>query len=81
MCADVTSMRQNKSKLEISHQVKKFENQFNDDKIDILSELNSENYAIDFMNEKELSFMFLYNLSQTELTKLQRYIENALIKN
>ncbi len=81
MCADVTSMRQNKSKLEVSHQVKKFENQFNDDKIDILFELNNENQAVDFMNQKKSSFIFLYNLSQTELTKLRRYIDDALIKN
>ena len=32
------------------------------------------------MKDKELSFMFLYNLTQNELTKFRRYFNNILTK-
>ena len=46
----------------------------------MLFEQHNENHVIDLMKDKESSFMFLYNLTQNELTKLQRYFNNVLIK-
>ena len=60
----------------IEHLKKKFD----DIKIDILLEQNQKNYIIELIKNKKLSFIFLYNLFQTKLTKFRRYIENILIK-
>jgi len=49
--------------------------------IEILLKLRRENYVIKLQNNKKLSFMSLYNFSQNELTILQRYFDNALVKD
>ena len=36
----------------------------------MLSEQHDEDHVINLMKNKESSFMFLYNLTQNELTKL-----------
>ena len=46
----------------------------------MLSEQHDESHVIDLIKNKESLFMFLYNLSQNELTKFQRYFNNVLIK-
>ena len=46
----------------------------------MLSEQHDENHVIDLIKNKESSFMFLYNLSQNELAKLRRYLDNVLTK-
>ena len=66
--------------LKIFKKIEHLKKTFDDTKIDILFEQDRENYIIELMKSKKLSFMSLYNLSQTKLTKLRRYIENVLIK-
>ena len=46
----------------------------------MLFEQHDESHVIDLIKNKESSFMFLYNLSQNELTKLRRYFDDVLIK-
>ena len=53
---------------------------FDNELIKILPEQNYKNYVIDLMKNKKLLYISLYNLFQIELTKLRRYLNNALIK-
>ena len=46
----------------------------------MLFEQHDENHVIDLIKSKESSFMLLYNLSQNELAKLRRYLNDVLIK-
>ena len=46
----------------------------------MLSEQNYKNHAINLVKNKKSLYMSLYNLSQIELTKLRRYLNDALIK-
>ena len=46
----------------------------------MLFEQHDEDHVINLIKIKESLFMFLYNLSQNELTKLRRYFNNILIK-
>ena len=46
----------------------------------MLSEQYDENHVIDLIKNKESLFMLLYNLSQNELAKFRRYLNNVLIK-
>ena len=67
--------------LKVSKKIKNFKKQFDDKKIDILFEQKNNYYTIDLIKNKKLSFIILYNLFQTKLTKLRRYLKNVLIKN
>ena len=60
--------------------MKNYKKFFDNEKIEILFEQHDEGHAIDWMKDKESSFMFLYNLTQNELTKLRRYIDDVLTK-
>ena len=82
MCAEIEkqSKKQKFKITKMSKQLKNLKSQFDDIKTDILFELNKSNHAIDLKKNEKSSFMSLYNLSQNELAKLRRYIENALIK-
>ena len=53
---------------------------FDNELTEMLSEQNYENYVINLIKNKKSSYMSLYNLFQIELTKLRRYLNNALIK-
>ena len=53
---------------------------FDNELTKMLSEQNYENHAIDLIENKELSYMLLYNLFQIELAELRRYLNNVLIK-
>ena len=46
----------------------------------MLFKQHDKSHVIDLIKNKELSFMFLYNLSQNKLTKLRRYLDDVLIK-
>ena len=46
----------------------------------MLFKQNYENHAIDLIENKKFLYMSLYNLFQIELTKLQRYLNDILIK-
>ena len=71
----------NRAKIQISNQLQKFRNLFDNDKIEILFKQSKKNHVIDLNDNQKSSFMFLYNLSQTKLTKFRRYFDNILIKN
>ena len=71
----------NRAKIQNSNQLQKFRNLFDNDKIEILSEQSKKNHVIDLNDNQKSSFMFLYNLSQTKLTKFRRYFDDVLIKN
>ena len=46
----------------------------------MLFEQYDKSQIIDLITNKELLFMFLYNLLQNKLAKLRRYFKNVLIK-
>ena len=82
ICVDVNkSTQKNFTILKISKKVKNFEKQFDDKKTDILLKQKNNYYTIDLIENKKSSFMTLYNLFQTKLTELRRYLKNVLIKN
>ena len=60
--------------------MKDYKEFFDNEKIEMLFEQHDENYIIDLMKNKKSSFMFLYNLTQNELTKFRQYFDNILIK-
>ena len=60
--------------------MKNYKKFFDNKKIEMLFEQHDESHVINLMKDKESSFMFLYNLTQNELTKLRRYLNNVLIK-
>ena len=66
-------------KLCVSKQIKNYREFFDNEKIKMLFKQHDESHVIDLIESKESSFMFLYNLSQNELTKLRRYLNNVLI--
>ena len=78
-------MQQTKKKFnfefKIFRELKEFQNLFDNEKIEILFEHNWAKHVINLMKEKNSFFMSLYNLSQTKLTKLRRYIEDVFRKN
>ena len=60
--------------------MKNYKKFFNNEKIEMLFKQHDENHIINLIKNKESSFMFLYDLTQNELTKLWRYFNNVLIK-
>ena len=49
------------------------------EKVEILLTYKINNYTVD-LNKKELLYNLLYNLFNTKLRVLQKYLNNALIK-
>ena len=81
ICASVDSMNKKiNHEFCVSKQIKNYKKLFDSEKIEMLFEQHDESYVIDLIKSKESSFIFLYNLSQNELTKLQRYFNDVLIK-
>ncbi len=71
VCANVTKTSNKKlTKFKISKKLRNLKDICNNKLIEILLELERENYVIEFQNDKELSFMSLYNFLQNELTIL-----------
>ena len=60
--------------------MKDYKKLFDNKKIEMLFEQHDEDHVIDLMKDKKSSFMFLYNLTQNELTKFRRYLDDILIK-
>ncbi len=58
-----------------------FKNLCDAEKTNILLKQNRENHVINLIESAKSSFMSLYNLLQIKLTKLRRYLENALVKD
>ena len=46
----------------MSNELTNYANQYNDEKIEILFELNRNDYVIDLIENQKSFFMFLYNL-------------------
>ena len=65
----------------MSNELTNYANQYNDQKIEILFEQNRDDHVIDLIENQKSFFMFLYNLSQIELTKFRRYFNDILLKN
>ena len=81
VCADVTATNKKiNQKLHILKQIKDYKELFDNKKIEMLFKQHDKDHVIDLMKDKKLSFMFLYNLAQNELAKLQRYLNNVLTK-
>ena len=81
ICADVTTTNKKiNQKLHILKQIKNYKEFFDNEKIEMLFKQHDENHVINLIKDKELSFMFLYNLAQNELTKLQRYFNDIETK-
>ena len=83
MCVEINehTKKQQMKITKMSKHIKNLQNEFDNIKIDILSKFDKNNHVIDFKKDEKSSFMSLYNLSQNELTKFRRYIENVLIKH
>jgi len=82
VCANVTKTLNKKLvKSKILKKLRNLKNVCNNKLIEILSKLKREDYIIELQDNKELSFMSLYNLLQNELAILRRYLDNTLIKN
>ena len=79
----VNTQKNEKSKKsnKMSNELTNYANQYNDEKIEILFEQNRDDYVIDLIENQKSFFMFLYNLSQIELTKFRRYLDDILLKN
>ena len=60
--------------------MKNYKKLFDNEKIEMLFKQHDENHVIDLMKDKKSSFIFLYNLTQNELTKLRQYFNNVLTK-
>ena len=81
VCAGVTTAnKKTNQKLHILKQMKDYKELFDNKKTEMLPEQHDENYAIDLMKDKKSLFILLYNLAQNELTKLRRYLNDALTK-
>ena len=81
ICANVVSTNKKiNHELCVLKQIKDYKKLFDNKKIEILFKQHDENHIINLIKSKESSFMFLYNLSQNELAKLRRYLNDVLIK-
>ena len=82
VCASVTKAPSKKlAKFKVPKKLRNLEDIYNDKLAKILLELRREDHVIKFQDDKESSFMSLYNLSQNELAILWRYLDNALVKD
>ena len=79
--ANVTTTFKNESKsFELFENYLYLKEMFDNELTKMLFKQNYENHVIDLIKNKEFSYMLLYNLFQIELTKLRRYLNDALIK-
>jgi len=82
VCASVTKAPNKKlAKSKILKKLRDLKNVCDNKLIKILLELRREDHAIELQDDKESSFMSLYNLSQNELAILRQYLDNALVKD
>ena len=75
----MTSKDESKS-FDLSENYLYLKNVFDNDLTEVLSEQNYDDHVIDLTENKKLSYMLLYNLSQKKLAELRCYLNNALIK-
>jgi len=82
VCVSVTKTPNKKlAKSKISKELRNLKDVYDDKLIEILLELERENYVIKLQDDKELSFMSLYYFSQNELAILRRYLDDVLVKD
>ena len=62
-------------------ELRKFNNIFSNNQINVLSAFKQENYVIKIENEKKLFYKLFYNLFQTKLSKFRRYLKDSFQKN
>ena len=63
VCADViTTNKKINQKLHILKQMKDYKKLFDNEKIEMLFKQHDENHVINLIKDKEVLFMFLYNL-------------------
>ena len=55
-------------------------NVFDNNLAEVLFEQDYDDHVIDLTENKKLSYMSLYNLSQKKLIEFRRYLNDALIK-
>ena len=75
----MTSKNESKS-LNILENYLYLKNVFDNDLTEVLSEQDYDNHVIDLTENRKLSYISLYNLSQKKLTELRRYLNDVLIK-
>ena len=75
----MTSKNESKSS-DLSEDYLYLKNVFDNDLTEVLFKQDYDDHAIDLTENKKLSYMFLYNLSQKKLAEFRRYLNNALIK-
>ena len=79
--ANVTTMLKNKSKsFKFSEDYLYLKKMFDNELTKMLFKQDYKDHVIDVIKNKKSSYMSLYNLFQIELTKLRRYLNDALIK-
>ena len=80
MIADVVISKNESKSSDLSEDYFYLKNVFDNDLTKVLLEQNYHNYTINLAEDKKLSYMSLYNLSQKKLTELCRYLNDSLIK-
>ena len=58
-------------------ELREFNNIFSNDQINVLFAFKQEDHIIKIENEKKSFYESFYNLSQTKLSKLRRYLKNS----
>ena len=72
ICANVVESTTNEFNASIiSNEFKKYVEQFDNEKIEMLFDQKNNNHAIDLIKNQKFSFMILYNFFQKKLTKLR----------
>ena len=62
-------------------ELREFNNIFLNNQINVLLAFKQEDYIIEIKNEKKSSYKSFYNLFQTKLSKLRRYLEDLFQKD
>ena len=60
--------------------MKDYKKLFDNEKVEMLFEQHDEDHVINLIKDKKSSFMLLYNLTQNELMKFRRYLDDVLTK-
>ena len=61
--------------------LRKFNNTFSNDQINVLSAFKQKNHVIEIENKKKLSYKSLYNIFQIKLSKFRRYLKDSFQKD
>ena len=80
MIADVMMSKDESKSSDLLEDYLYVKNIFDNDLTEVLSEQDYDDHAINLTENKKLSYILLYNLSQKKLAELRCYLNNALIK-